>query len=250
MQNLSIDSEVAFLFYATTLCKEAKTGYDGAWQIAPFQCSIPYTDKGVSNLIDLKEALADRFPALLAFGEKRAKKAFVSTADTITKPSYIGRIRDFRKNGIDQLCTMTDVASSEPASGGLVFSVFSPHDLIDRRRPGYVPCLISGSFLLHEDELQLNAFFRSQSVVEFGIFDLIFLRQFQLDFLQSYNKNARQEARPGSLNLLFGRIIVHRRFLKRNESFIRRDDLIDAWIGQVEQSMLESRLNEFAPRRR
>lgn len=241
LSNYLIDDEASFLYQSAFLCREGRSGYDGAWQIAPFQCSIPFASDCIVRLQGLKNHLASIFPDLIAFGERRAKKAFVDVVDTVTKTSYIKRIRNFLDSGTDRFSTLVDICSREPASGGLVFSVFSPVDLENRQRPGYVPCLVSGSFLLHEGKLHLNAFFRSQSVVEFGIFDLLFLRQFQIDFVDGFNRRSEKRASPGPLNLQFARILIHRRLLKSDKKFVRRAALVDRWIGEVEQYMLISR---------
>jgi hypothetical protein len=243
MSNQPIDDEVSFLYHAAYSCRESRTGYDGAWQIAPFQCSIPYEKSCLERLCGLKNHLRCSLPKLIEFGELRAQKAFVQTTDTITKPSYIKRIYNFLDGGTNQVDALANIASREPASGGLVFSVFSPRDLVQRQRPGYVPCLISGSFLLHEDALQLNAFFRSQSVIEFGLFDLIFLRSFQVDFVDRFNSLSRRKraAVPGSLNLHFGRILIHRRLIKSDKRFVSRTELVDRWIALVEQYMMSLR---------
>jgi hypothetical protein len=191
----------------------------------------------------LKKQLQHKLPKLVDFGERRARKAFIETADTITKPSYTKRIHNFLDTGTNQFEALAKIVSREPASGGLVFSVFSPTDLARRQRPGYVPCLISGSFLLHEDALQLNAFFRSQSIIEFGIFDLIFLRSFQVEFVERFNELAprRRQTMPGLLNLHFGRILIHRRLIKSDKRFVPRAELVDLWIGVVEEHMMALR---------
>jgi hypothetical protein len=241
MSNFVIRDEVSFLYNAAYLCRESKRGYDGAWQIAPFQCSIPFENNCLLRLERLKERLAHAFPELIAFGERRAKKAFVDEVDTVTKPSYVRRLRNFCGK-TNQFENMAAIASKEPASGGLVFSVFSPNDLLDRRRPGYVPCLVSGSLLLHAGELQLNAFFRSQSVIEFGIFDLMFLRSLQIEFLEKFKAQAEYKAAvvAGPLNLHFARILIHRRFIKNNVKFVPRSAIVDRWIAEVEHFMMET----------
>jgi len=245
MRNFDIVSETAFLYHAAYLCRESKTGTDGAWEIAPFQCSIPYEDDCLASLDGLKRRLETNFPSLLEFGQLRANKAFVSKADSVTKPSYIARIENYLGTKINQLENVLNIAEIEPASGGLVFSVFSPEDLLNRRRPGYVPCLVSGSFLLHDGELHLNAFFRSQSIVEFGLFDLIFLRTFQKLFMDKYCERSirSDKIRQGPLNMHFGRIIIQRRLMRQGTRFVKRSDVIDSWINEIEAHLIENRMH-------
>lgn len=235
-RNFFIRDEVDYLLQSAILCREATPGHDGVWQVAPFFCSIPYSQGYEKRLEELKCALAGKFPQLVAYGEKRAKRAFYQLNDSVTKPSYINRIRNFCHRDIDQVKNINAIAAREKFSSGLVFSVFDPDDLVRRRRPGYVPCIISGTVLLSGCELQLNAFFRSQSVLEMGLFDLLFLRRFQSEFVSAFRglRCDLSQIECGSLNIFCSRIFIHRRLVKRNNNFIARSALVDDWISAVE----------------
>ncbi len=241
MHNFIIRNEASFLYNAVDLCRETRSGNDGAWQVAPFQCSIPYSENALERIEALKKRLKFQFPDLYQYGENRAKKAYNSSHDTITKPSYNTRIENYKGSGLNQLNSIEKIGSRDKCSGGLVFSVFSPEDLVKRNRPGYVPCLIAGSFLEHDGELQLNAFFRSQSVVEFGLFDLEFLRRIQVDMVSRIctMKDDPDYVRAGSLNLHFARILVQRRLQRNRNGFIKRDAILDAWLRVVEDFNLD-----------
>nr|WP_321457088.1 hypothetical protein [uncultured Cohaesibacter sp.] len=236
MRNFFIRNEASFLYYAVELCRETKCGSDGAWQVAPFQCSIPYSENALGKIEALKQRIKTQFPDLYEYGANRAKKAYHSSSDTITKPSYNARLKNYKGTGLNQLVSIEQIGSRNKCSGGLVFSVFSPEDLVKKHRPGYVPCLIAGSFLEHDGELQLNAFFRSQSVVEFGLFDLEFLRRIQVDMVSRIcnMRNDPDYVRAGSLNLHFARILVQRRLQRNSNGFIKRDAILDAWLKVVE----------------
>ena len=233
MQNLQIYSEIDYLASAVELCKETRTGSDGMWQYAPMLCSIPYDSQNLVRLSELKTEIANVFPRLAEFGDKRAAKAFKTLKGSITKPSYFGRIANQRIGKPSQIATIETLINSQPSSGGMAFTVFDPDDLINKFRPGFVPCLIAGSFLIHEDELQLNAFFRSQSVMEFGIQDLTFLRELQANMLasvqDSYHSTSRRNLSLGRLNLHFGRVIIQRRLARYKDVFLHRSEIIDQW---------------------
>jgi hypothetical protein len=240
MINYYIKDEPSFLYHTALLCSELRSGSDGAWQIAPFQCSIPYSEDTLDRISDLKLVIQERFPDLFRFGQDRANRAFYSRNDSITKPSYISRLLKYRHRENNQLERIVSIANKEHSSGGIVFSVFHPDDLEDRRRPGYVPCLISGTFLEHEGELQLNAFFRSQSVVEFGIFDLEFLRNLQAETVARLNVDSGRNLAIGRLNLHFARIIIQRRLMRNKQGYRRRDETLAEWLEVVERFMLTS----------
>jgi len=244
--NLRIANESDFLFQVASLCRESSVGHDGVWQVAPFFCSIPHTANALPRLEDLREKLRSEFPLLIEYGEKRARKAFVDGIDTVTKPSYSKRLYNYLDLEIDQISNIEKISSKEPYSSGLAFTIFEPRDIIKRQRPGYVPCIVGGSFILHERELQLNVFFRSQSILEMGIFDLIFLKNLQQDFFSVFEKQkkAPKGCSIGSMNIFFSRVFIHRRLVKRNKNFIRRDEIVDPWIESVRQSLELEQLSQ------
>jgi len=238
-------SEVHFLHSVVERCQQGGEKHDGIWQVAPAFCRIPFSASGTKQLIALDAMIQRELPELHKFGHDRARRAYFSTRDTLTKPSYIGRLRDFRSQGGGcQLESIGEILSREPTSGGLVFSVFHPDDIRNRFRPGYVPCLISGSFLVHEKELQINAFFRSQSVVEFGLQDLLFLRHIQQEVFSGLSRRKRlRRLTLGSLNLFLARVIVQRRIARRRIKLaggrckhisIPRERLVPTWLKIVE----------------
>jgi hypothetical protein len=244
-QNFTARNELDYLLHAAVLCREVRPAHDGVWQVVPYFCSIPFQDGCIARLESLKEKLRAQFPTLIGYGEKRAERAFQKHHDSITKPSYIKRIENFCGRGLNQVSNMKAIAQKEAYSSGLVFSVFDPEDLVRRQRPGYVPCLVAGSVLIDHGELHLNAFFRSQSILEMALFDLMFLRQFQaqlVDIFQAEDKR-HEVLREGPLNIFCSRVFIHRRLVKRNKNFVKRADIVDGWISIVELATLEASLN-------
>jgi hypothetical protein len=241
-------SEIHFLRNIVECCRAGGEKHDGIWQAAPVFCRIPFSADAVERLIALDAAIQRELPELHKFGRDRARRAYHSTGDTLTKPSYIARLRDFGKAGHGcQLENIGEILRREPTSGGLVFSVFNPDDIRNRFRPGYVPCLISGSFLVHDREFQINAFFRSQSVVEFGLHDLLFLRRIQQEVFAGIARTKRlRRLVLGSLNLFLGRAIVQRRIARRRITVagsarkhvsVARERVIPVWLRIVENHL-------------
>jgi hypothetical protein len=238
-------SEIHFLHNIVEYCRDGGEKHDGIWQAAPVFCRIPFSADGVERLIALNAAIQRELPELHKFGNDRARRAYHSARDTLTKPSYIGRLRDFGKEGHGcQLENIGEILRREPTSGGLVFSVFHPSDIRNRFRPGYVPCLISGSFLVHDREFQINAFFRSQSVIEFGLHDLLFVRRIQQEVFAGIARAKQlRHLVLGSLNLFLGRAIVQRRIARRRITVggsarkhisVAREAVIPIWLRIVE----------------
>jgi hypothetical protein len=245
------DSEIHFLHTVVEACRAGGEKHDGIWQAAPVFCTIPFSPLGIKQLISLDATIRDVLPDLHRFASNRAARAYNSTKDTLTKPSYISRIRNFQNEGVGcQIKNIHNILREEPSSGGLVFSVFHPGDICKRFRPGYVPCLISGSFLIHDRHVQLNAFFRSQSVVEFGLHDLLFLRRLQHEVYSAAVQTRRlRTLRIGTLNLMLGRAIVQRRIARRRVSVARgtrkhvsipRETIVPKWLKIVENQLRTS----------
>lgn len=243
------DNELDFLYNVSELCAGQAHGRDATWQLAPVFSCLRYNENSINMMESFLSDLRVSIPKLCSHGERRALKAFVNRNDTITKPSYINRIDGayFEYEG-SQWDRLANNFVSEPLSGGLVFNVFHPNDLVNKKRPGYVPCLVSGSFLLHKNEVQLNAFFRSQSILEFGIFDLIFLRRFQSEFVD-YIKALPKEAfptrsrpkslSPGSLNLHFARVVIPSRLARNKREYMKRSEVFYDWSSILVETIDE-----------
>jgi len=244
VSNVAVRSELEYLHVGAQMCMDTRSGHDGIKQVAPFMASIPYRNGVVDKLNSLVSTLEEEFPDLVHYGRKRAAKAYQSAKGSITKPSYSGRIAGTDGQNVNQLDALANIFSKEAHSGGLSFSVFLPRDLIDRQRPGYVPCLLSGTYLLENDELHMSVHFRSQSIIEFGVFDLINIRIMQEEMTRRFNKirpASVKEFQPGALNVLASRIFVHRRVMKiGNNKFSKRDDVLPSWIDTVSRFRLEA----------
>jgi hypothetical protein len=246
-------SELHFLYETASNAVGCVVGRDATWQIAPVMTQLPYSEGAIADLEAFAAAIAQELPRLGRHGSERAKKAFLRTADTITKPSYLSRIVSGHVWGTadGQFDRLIERFVREPLSGGLVFSVFHPQDLVNRQRPGYVPCLVSGTFLVHDHHVHVNAFFRSQSILEFGVHDLLFLRQLQSAFVSATQHFARDAFparlrhsltfRPGPLNLHFARIVIASRLARNRQGFLRRRDVIDHWLRLLVDT-IESRI--------
>lgn len=243
------ESELHFLYDTVRRCRGNSVGRDNVWEVAPVFACIPHSTRAIQDLELFEQAISAELPQLCVHGRKRATKAFIQERDTITKPSYIARLTSGRSWSMlqSQRDTLVDTFAREPLSGGLVFSVFHPRDLVNRRRPGYVPCLVSGTFLLHKQQLHLSAFFRSQSILEFGIYDLLFLRRFQQQFLDCIAAIPRDvvpqrirsmyQVRPGPLNLHFSRVVVPSRLARNRKGYVRRADVLDCWLEVLVQTI-------------
>lgn len=233
------DFGVQFLYQVAKKCHNNPVGRDGVWQAAPVQGSIEYSEEDIQSLEEFERSIYDSIPELGKHGRKRAKKAYKSKADTITKPSYINRVtEEVEGEDLSQIEYIEQKFVQQPYSGGLVFSIFSPNDLFDGYRPGYIPCLVSGSFLFHEGEVHLNTFFRSMSILEFGVHDLLFLRRFQRSVVDEVSSRPMKDfpkrhnfssIKPGPLNIHLSRAVIERRLARGGGAHLSRDRVYDVW---------------------
>lgn len=233
------DSDLSFLYSSAKKCKNNPVGRDNIWQASPIQGIIPYKKNTIENLKNFEDDIAESIPRLGKYGRRRANKAYVRYSDTITKPSYINRLKgEVSGYEYSQFDQVERQFVSQPYSGSLVFSIFKPNDLFERRRPGYVPCLVSGSFVFDGDELHLNAFFRSMSIIEFGVYDMIFLRKTQMEVIENiscYNeedfpkRHKLGDVKPGPINIQMGRCIIQKRIARNTNGHIPRNEAYEIW---------------------
>ena len=99
-------------------------------------------------------------------------------------------------------------------------------------------------FVFEDQEgLHLNAFFRSQSLVEFGLFDLLYLRLLQDEVCKEISEATQSpHLKPGPLNLFFARIIIQRQMLKKGNIALHRDKVFPFWKKCLEDFVWEKRL--------
>jgi Thymidylate synthase len=143
---------------------------------------IPHSRVVAVELRRFVESLFDTEPLHLAKGLRKAERAYLRNGDRITKPSYIGRIRsysDFSKrtkliSTIDQVKTVARLFCEEPNASYHVISIFRPIDLLEKFRPGYVPCVICADFKYREKKLTGKFFFRSCDAYNLLPFDLFY----------------------------------------------------------------------------
>lgn len=239
MHHLESSNEIIFLRDASRLIESVKCRKDGFKVLPALSVCIQPSADWENTLLNLSSWVEMAIPKLFEFGEKRAHKAFISTSDTITKPSYSKRlVEPFLGASNAQIENLVRLFKKEPNSGGLVFTVFEPKDLEFRRRPGYVPCIVAGTFQKVGDRLDLMTFFRSQSLIEFAIFDLLFLRSLQTVFIERVrtNDDRFQDLKVGQLNLTYNRIVVPDRLAKKKTSWVHRNEALPAWLDVIERA--------------
>jgi thymidylate synthase len=115
-------------------------------------------------------------------GFEKAKRAYLREKGNITKPSYIGRMKNFSFlkpgsnsfDGINQISRFGEKFAEAPQASNFTISVFHPDDLVDGFRPGYVPCLSFIDVKYRAGHFTSKFFFRSCDIAEVGAFDLFY----------------------------------------------------------------------------
>jgi Thymidylate synthase len=158
-------------------------------------------------------------PLRLGKGLRKAERAYVRTGDRITKPSYIKRVRsfpDFSKKtrtiaNIDQIKSVARGVCEEPNASYHVISIFRPVDLLEKFRPGYVPCIICADFKYRAKRLDGKFFFRScdgYNLLPFDMFYCIGILEQLVDQIMA--NQFQYEIKPGRIMFWFSRIYVSR----------------------------------------
>lgn len=160
----------------------------------------------------------------------RAERVYTTHIDRMTKPSYLKRLKDYSdilNNEIIQINQLDNIIhelSYKPKYSLLTFTFFRPADLIDKKRPGYVPCPIAGDFKFRNGELSLNVFFRSHDALNFGFADIYFLRLIQSEVLLKAKSitthPSLKRGKIGTLNFHFSRVYLPLRMEMKKKEYI------------------------------
>jgi thymidylate synthase len=169
-------------------------------------------------------------------GWNRATRVYTTMQDLPSKPSYLKRLTEYpdrpRKADqsvchIDQLSTISSELAQKPGFSTLSFVFLRPADLIDKFRPGYVPCPIAGDFKFRDEKLHLTVFFRTCDAFAVGYADIYYLRNFQHRVLNKAKEISSSEriarGEMGDLHLYFSRAYVQKHYqTKSSETRERR----------------------------
>lgn len=175
-------------------------------------------------------------PLRLAKGLRKAERAYARTGDRITKPSYIRRIRSFsdfsRKtrtvSNIDQIKSVARGFCREPNASYHVISIFRPVDLLDKFRPGYVPCVVCADFKYRNKKLDGKFFFRSCDAYNLLPFDMFYCTGIMEQLFEQITRN--QFPRPielGSALFWFSRIYISRFDIDQRQSMLNTIEHFD-----------------------
>ena len=175
-------------------------------------------------------------------GLRKAERAYVRTGDRITKPSYIKRLRSFpdysRKtrmvSNIDQIKSVARGFCEEPNASYHVISIFRPVDLLDKFRPGYVPCVVSADFKYRNKKLNGKFFFRSCDAYNLLPFDIFYcVGILEHLFNQIVMNQFPGEIEIGSILFWFSRIYISRFDIDQRASMIRMIERFKAGMYQT-----------------
>src|ERR1044072_8280650 len=177
---------------------------------------------GASAIRDLRDFLAFSAadsPERLLKGAKKAERAYVCTHDPITKSSYIKRVHSFSDysertklpNKINQIASVAKGFCEEPNASYHVISFFRPIDLLEKFRPGYVPCVVSADFKYRAGALHAKYFFRSCDAYNLLPFDLSYCTAIAEQLLNAIRKEGfKKPLELGNISFWFSRIYISR----------------------------------------
>lgn len=201
------------------------------FEIQDLVLRVPYGQYVAAELKRYIEHLFDAEPLKLAKGLRKAERAYARNGDRITKPSYISRIRsysDYSKrtklvSTIDQIKSVARVFCEEPNASYHVISIFRPLDLLEKFRPGYVPCVICADFKYREKKLVGKFFFRSCDAYNLLPFDLFYCIGISEQLIDQIVINGfRGKIELAEVMFWFSRIYVSRFDIPHRRPMLRR----------------------------
>lgn len=169
-------------------------------------------------------------------GWNRATRVYTTMRDRPTKPSYLRRLLEYpdrpRKAKestfcINQRSTIANELAKKPGFSTLSFVFLRPADLIDKFRPGYVPCPIAGDFKFRDGKLHLSVMFRTSDAFAVGYADIFYLRELQEKVLREAKQLSSSEkihqGKIGELHLYFSRTYIEKNHkIKDRETKMKR----------------------------
>jgi len=186
--------------------------------------TISYDFAGLARFHAFREKFLDITGQTGRDGWNRATRVYTTIGDLPSKPSYLRRLVEYpdrpRKaqksaSYVNQIDTIASELAKKPGFSTLSFVFLRPADLIDKFRPGYVPCPIAGDFKFRHGKLHLGVMFRTSDAFAVGYADIFYLREIQKTvFEQSKERSPGgriHEGGIGDLNLYFSRTYVEKR---------------------------------------
>ena len=161
-------------------------------EISPCLLSMNYNETKWEEYKNFKEAYLKITNKIGSRGILKATRVFETLKNTSSKPSYLSRLTEYRdysyKNKesfyVNQIETIAKQLSLNPGYSCLSFVLLRPTDLIDKVRPGYVPCIIGGDLKFRDKKLTMNVMLRSFDSLGSGYADIFYLRNLQRDILE------------------------------------------------------------------
>jgi hypothetical protein len=128
---------------------------------------------------------------------------------------------------IDQIKSVARVFCEEPNASYHIISIFRPIDLLEKFRPGYVPCVICADFKYRSGKLVAKFFFRSCDAYNLLPFDLFYTISLAEQLVDQIGMDGfPRKIELGELMFWFSRIYIsrfdtayRRPMLKRIEGF-------------------------------
>ena len=167
------------------------------------------------------------------YGDEKSGRAYVRKQGNITKPSYIGRMRDYdffrpQSNNvepIDQIELILENFERTPQASNFSVAIFHPTDLRDQFRPGYVPCLSLIDIKYRHGSLATKFLFRSCNLGEVGIYDLFHCMKLHAE-LSSEMKARRPDLSFDNERALifFSRAFAYKRYFSQVSDISREID--------------------------
>lgn len=191
--------------------------------------TISYNSAGLARFHAFHEKFLNITGQTGRDGWNRATRVYTTTRDLPSKPSYLRRLVEYpdqpRKSQesvshVNQIDNIASELAKKPGFNILSFVFLRPADLIDKFRPGYVPCPIAGDFKFRDGKLHLSVMFRTSNAFAVGYADIFYLREIQKTVLEQAKRRSPggriHKGDIGDLNLYFSRTYVEKRHKVRD----------------------------------
>lgn len=216
---------------------DKRTRHNHNFEIQDLVLRVPFARDVTVELRRFIEFIFEAEPLTLGKGLRKAERAYIRNGDRITKPSYISRVRSYQDyskrtklvSNIDQIRSVARAFCNEPNASYHIISIFRPIDLIEKFRPGYVPCVICADFKFRRGKIVAKFFFRSCDAYNLLPFDLFYCISIAEQLLDQIAMNGfSRKVELDQIMFWFSRIYVSRFDIAHRRPMLRRIERFQA----------------------
>lgn len=210
--------------------------------------SIEYNKENLTKFYSFLDIFLKTTDLIGEIGWRKATRVYTDKNDRRIKPSYLGRLthypdkpikKNFSGESINQIDSIINNFIDKPGYSCLSLTFLRPADLIDKFRPGYVPCPIAGDFKFRNGKLDFSLMFRTNDALSVGYADIYYLRKLHERILNESKEKSENEkilnGNVGKLNLFFSRAFICKKIKRKAGGYLDGPQFAEKLLRQIDK---------------